>query len=77
MDIRDDGGRVCKFGFFLFHALMMKDENDHSREKRGSSAVGHNLEAVNGGTGERLRIIVLKWSLTILLMVVPVLMVWR
>jgi hypothetical protein len=34
---------------------MMKDENDHSREKRGSSAVGHNLEAVNGGTGERLQ----------------------
>ncbi|HIH0900572.1 TPA: hypothetical protein ACYHPJ_002751, partial [Vibrio cholerae] len=48
MDIRSDGGRVCKFGFFLFHALMMKDENDHSREKRGSSAVGHTLEVVNG-----------------------------
>jgi len=26
---------------------MMKDENDHSREKRGSSAVGHTLEVVN------------------------------
>jgi hypothetical protein len=49
MDIRGDGWRVCKFGFFLFHALMMKDENDHSRGKRGSSAIGHTFEAVNGG----------------------------
>ncbi len=28
---------------------MMKDENDHSIGKRGSSAVGHTLEVVNGG----------------------------
>ncbi len=49
MDIRGDGWRVCKFGFFLFQALMMKDENDHARGKRGSSAIGYTLEAVNGG----------------------------
>ncbi len=28
---------------------MMKDENDHARGKRGSSAIGYTLEAVNGG----------------------------